>query len=335
MADGLRSSTRAAIRVAGLVLTGAALVPSSHDAVPLSSAAETPVQIGFTPSGAHVIVTEKVSSSIDTFNVTSDGRLIGLHYTASTGLLHTGSDSVRAVRRSSPTLVAARVASARRRLTRSAPLACCTPSARLVSPKPQLAGSSSMALVTGRISRTPRRAPFRRTTSALAAGWCFDRLSRPRWVCTRSTRSSPAAGSSSSQQPRSRPHRSRPVAILDRSTNLLRAVSPQRPAVWPSPPSKPRRSLQATPDNNASLDAVRYLTARHLGDFRRMVSNDHGNPVVPRADDADLIPSSGRGARMSFGSPILVVEDDQTTCDVVRAYLESCGTSRGRVPHWW
>jgi 6-phosphogluconolactonase len=71
--------------VAGLVLTGAALVPSSHNAVPLSSAAETPVQIGFTPSGAHVIVTEKVSSSIDTFNVTADGRLIGLHHTASTG----------------------------------------------------------------------------------------------------------------------------------------------------------------------------------------------------------------------------------------------------------
>jgi len=71
--------------VAGLVLTGAALVPSSHDAVPLSSAAATPVQIGFTPSGAHVIVTEKVSSSIDTFSVTPDGLLVGLRHTASTG----------------------------------------------------------------------------------------------------------------------------------------------------------------------------------------------------------------------------------------------------------
>jgi 6-phosphogluconolactonase (cycloisomerase 2 family) len=71
--------------VAGLVLTGDALVPSSHDAVPLSSAAETPEQIGFTPSGAHVIVTEKVSSSIDTFNVTPDGRLVGLRHTAATG----------------------------------------------------------------------------------------------------------------------------------------------------------------------------------------------------------------------------------------------------------
>jgi 6-phosphogluconolactonase len=71
--------------VAGLLLTGSALVPSSHVAVPLSSSAQTPVQIGFTPSGAHVIVTEKVSSSIDTFNVTADGRLVGLHHAASTG----------------------------------------------------------------------------------------------------------------------------------------------------------------------------------------------------------------------------------------------------------
>jgi 6-phosphogluconolactonase (cycloisomerase 2 family) len=71
--------------VAGLVLAGNALVPSSHSAVALSTAAATPVQIGFTPSGAHVIVTEKVSSSIDTFNVTSDGRLVGLRHIASTG----------------------------------------------------------------------------------------------------------------------------------------------------------------------------------------------------------------------------------------------------------
>ena len=71
--------------VGSLVLTGHALVPSSRAAVELSSAAATPVQIGFTPSGAHVIVTEKVSSSIDTFNVSSDGRLTGLRHTVSTG----------------------------------------------------------------------------------------------------------------------------------------------------------------------------------------------------------------------------------------------------------
>lgn len=33
----------------------------------------------------------------------------------------------------------------------------------------------------------------------------------------------------------------------------------------------------------------------------------------------------GRGETTALGSPILVVEDDQTTCDVVRAYLESAG----------
>jgi 6-phosphogluconolactonase len=71
--------------VAGLVLTSHALVPSNHAAVSLSSGAATPEQVGFTPSGGHVIVTEKVSNSIDTFSVTSDGRLIGLHHTVSTG----------------------------------------------------------------------------------------------------------------------------------------------------------------------------------------------------------------------------------------------------------
>jgi 6-phosphogluconolactonase len=71
--------------VGSLVLTGHALVPSSHAPVVLSSEAATPVEIGFTPSGAHVIVTEKVSSSIDTFNVSSNGRLNGLRHTVSTG----------------------------------------------------------------------------------------------------------------------------------------------------------------------------------------------------------------------------------------------------------
>ena len=64
------------------VLTSHALVPSNHAAVSLSSGAATPEQVGFTPSGDHVIVTEKVSNSIDTFTVTSDGRLTGLRQTA-------------------------------------------------------------------------------------------------------------------------------------------------------------------------------------------------------------------------------------------------------------
>ena len=71
--------------VGSLVLTDHALVPSTHAPVALSSEAATPVQIGFTPSGTHVIVTEKVSSSIDTFNASSDGRLTGLRHTVSTG----------------------------------------------------------------------------------------------------------------------------------------------------------------------------------------------------------------------------------------------------------
>jgi 6-phosphogluconolactonase (cycloisomerase 2 family) len=71
--------------VGSLVLTDHALVPATHAPVALSSEAATPVQIGFTPSGAHVIVTEKVSSSIDTFNVSSEGRLTGLRHTVSTG----------------------------------------------------------------------------------------------------------------------------------------------------------------------------------------------------------------------------------------------------------
>lgn len=71
--------------VGSLVLSGHALVPSSHAPVALSSEAATPVQIGFTPSGAHVIVTEKVSSSIDTFTVNATGRLTGLRHTVSTG----------------------------------------------------------------------------------------------------------------------------------------------------------------------------------------------------------------------------------------------------------
>ncbi|MGA7913013.1 MAG: beta-propeller fold lactonase family protein [Candidatus Dormiibacterota bacterium] len=71
--------------VGSLVLTGHSLVPSSHAPVALSSEAATPVQIGFTPAGTHVIVTEKVSSSIDTFNVSADGRLAGLRHAVSTG----------------------------------------------------------------------------------------------------------------------------------------------------------------------------------------------------------------------------------------------------------
>src|SRR5580692_1336488 len=33
----------------------------------------------------------------------------------------------------------------------------------------------------------------------------------------------------------------------------------------------------------------------------------------------------GKGEARALASPILVVEDDQTTCDIVRAYLETAG----------
>jgi 6-phosphogluconolactonase len=71
--------------VAGLELTGRGLIPSSHPAVPLSAGAATPEQVGFTPTGSQVIVTEKVSSTIDTFNVASSGRLGAAHTTTSSG----------------------------------------------------------------------------------------------------------------------------------------------------------------------------------------------------------------------------------------------------------
>jgi DNA-binding response OmpR family regulator len=50
------------------------------------------------------------------------------------------------------------------------------------------------------------------------------------------------------------------------------------------------------------------------------ITTPGSNPSPTRAD-ADLT----KPAQASFGAPILVVEDDQTTCDVVRAYLESAG----------
>jgi DNA-binding response OmpR family regulator len=60
------------------------------------------------------------------------------------------------------------------------------------------------------------------------------------------------------------------------------------------------------------------------GDFRRMVSvtihrpASNGTSIV--AEEAMSKPGQA-----SLGAPILVVEDDQTTVDVVRAYLESAG----------
>ena len=72
--------------VGSLLLTGHALVPSSHAAGRrCRRRPQRPSRSASLRPGAHVIVTEKVSSSIDTFNVTSNGRLTGLRHTVSTG----------------------------------------------------------------------------------------------------------------------------------------------------------------------------------------------------------------------------------------------------------
>lgn len=51
-----------------------------------------------------------------------------------------------------------------------------------------------------------------------------------------------------------------------------------------------------------------------------MIQTPASNSISPSADEAISTP-----VRAALGAPILVVEDDQTTCDVVRAYLESAG----------
>jgi DNA-binding response OmpR family regulator len=55
-----------------------------------------------------------------------------------------------------------------------------------------------------------------------------------------------------------------------------------------------------------------------MGVMTTKTPRSNGSPL--EADAALTAP-----APASFGPPILVVEDDQTTCDVVRAYLESAG----------
>jgi len=70
--------------------------------------------------------------------------------------------------------------------------------------------------------------------------------------------------------------------------------------------------------------AGRHRAVRLLADFRRMgavtITTPSSNPGPTQADAALTKTCPGFLRR-----PILVVEDDQTTCDVVRAYLESAG----------
>jgi len=61
--------------VTGFVATDAGLTPIAGGSQPLSSAANTPEDVVISPDGSHVVVTEKVSNTIDTFAVGAGGTL--------------------------------------------------------------------------------------------------------------------------------------------------------------------------------------------------------------------------------------------------------------------
>jgi 6-phosphogluconolactonase (cycloisomerase 2 family) len=77
--------------VAGLELGEDSLSAVSGVAAALSTGASAPVEVGFTPDGAHVVVAEKVSNTIDTFEVSGD-QLDELNTTTSTGATPFGFD---------------------------------------------------------------------------------------------------------------------------------------------------------------------------------------------------------------------------------------------------
>ena len=70
--------------VSGFKLSSHSLTPISGAVAALSGGATAPVQVGFSPDGEHVVVAEKVSNTIDTFEV-SDDRLRDLKTTTVTG----------------------------------------------------------------------------------------------------------------------------------------------------------------------------------------------------------------------------------------------------------
>jgi 6-phosphogluconolactonase len=59
----------------GFRATPAGLVPIARGSQPLSSGANTPEDIAISPDGSHVVVTEKISDTIDTFAVGRGGTL--------------------------------------------------------------------------------------------------------------------------------------------------------------------------------------------------------------------------------------------------------------------
>jgi 6-phosphogluconolactonase len=61
--------------VTGFRATAAGLAPVAGGSRPLSADASSPEDIAITPGGGHVVVTEKVSDTIDTFTVGRGGAL--------------------------------------------------------------------------------------------------------------------------------------------------------------------------------------------------------------------------------------------------------------------
>lgn len=65
---------------------GGLLAPLAGSTRPLSAASTGPAQISFTPNGSKLVVTEKATSLIDTFDLGSDGRVTGSTAMPSVGM---------------------------------------------------------------------------------------------------------------------------------------------------------------------------------------------------------------------------------------------------------
>lgn len=65
----------ATANVAGFRATAGGLVPLASGTEPLGTGDSGPAQVGFSPDGRHLVVTDKTSNTIDTFAVADDGSL--------------------------------------------------------------------------------------------------------------------------------------------------------------------------------------------------------------------------------------------------------------------
>lgn len=63
--------------ISGFLLTGDRLTPLSNSTRPLSSAAAGAAQVGFSPNGRRLVVTEKATNTISVYGIGSDGRASG------------------------------------------------------------------------------------------------------------------------------------------------------------------------------------------------------------------------------------------------------------------